>query len=178
MSMRRVCIIVAALATLGACSDTATPVAPLPPTIPPPGPPPIPAPVLTGQWRAQQVGGVALPAAVARFTDDPAVPGVTELRLDDAVTTLSDDGRYTRVTLYSEWNTLTPNDPSSWRVRFRYRDSDFGSYTRSGSTVLLTSGWIQNLVVRGSLADGGALRLQHGLTPGDDLLDIRYQRQP
>lgn len=178
MLTRRVFIVVAAVATLGACSDATSPVAPPPPTTPQPGPPPVTAPVLTGQWRALHVGGVALPATVARFTDDPAVPGVTELRLDDAITTLSDDGRYTRVTLYSEWNSVTPGDPSSWRVRFRYRDTDFGTYTRSGTSVLLTSGWIQNLVVRGNLADGGALRLQHGLTPGDDLLDIRYQRQP
>jgi hypothetical protein len=134
-------------------------------------------PIVIGLWQARDLDGAALPATIEQFAEDPAVPGVTEYRLDGADVELTADGRYTRTAAYSEWNTLTPDDPASWRVRARYRFRDFGTWTRSADSVVLSSGYYQNLVVRGAVGAGAvALRLKQALTPGDTVLNVGYAR--
>lgn len=158
------------------CDNIGGPVA-LPPDTQPPV---VQPPALSGRWVARDLAGRPLPALVERFEDEPSVPGVSEFRLDSAEVQLSADRRYTRRLYYSEWNTLTPDDSASWRVRLRWRDRDFGLYVPSADSIVLTSEWIQNLVVRGAIAAPAAavLRLQHGLTYGDPLLNVGYERVP
>jgi hypothetical protein len=144
-----------------------------PPRLPPPQDV---TPVVTGVWRALELRGAALPATAERFENDGNVSGVTEFRLDAAQLELDADGRYSRTVVYSEWLMPDSTRSGSWHLRHRYRSADFGTWTRADSVLTLTSGWIQNLVVRGRVSANGHLRLQHGLTPGDSLLDIGFAR--
>jgi hypothetical protein len=135
--------------------------------------PPVIAPQLTGSWRAHDLRGALLPTVAERFED---AVSVTEFRLDSVRLDLSAAGRYTRMVAYSEWLNADKSRPGAWELRFRARYSDFGTVARTDSALTLTSDWIQNLVVPGTLSADGSLRLRHGLTPGDSVLDMRFIR--
>ncbi len=135
--------------------------------------PPVVAPRLAGNWRAHDLRGALLPAVAERFED---AVSVTEFRLDSARLELTAGGRYTRTVAYSEWLNADKTRPGLWELRFRARYSDFGTVALSDSALTLTSDWIQNLVVPGTVSANGTLRLRHGLTPGDSVLDMGFTR--
>jgi hypothetical protein len=155
-----------------------------PPLAPGPVPAPVPVPplapdVAVGEWRAAAVRDAPLPSTIYTFEedDDEGQRVITLFIVDFATFTVQSDGRYTHRIEYTEWEGDADGRPR--RVRTRWVHNDFGQWTQSGTTISTVSGWLQNHTMTGDLGvDSEALRMQHGLTPGDPPASFRYVRQP
>jgi hypothetical protein len=161
-----------------AACDSRPPLSPGPVPAPVPVPPPAPG-VAVGEWRAAAVRDAPLPGTIYAFDDDDdeGQRVVTLFIVDSATFTAQSDGRYMHRIEYSVWEGDADGRPH--RLLTRYQYNDFGQWTRSGTVVSTVSGWVQNHIMTGDLgADSGALRMQHGLTPGDPPASFRYVRQP
>lgn len=159
---------------LAACSpDSTSPTAPGP--VPPADSVPNPPASIVGRWSARTAAGSTLPYVVERFPDWPKPRSVHEIQLDHGDLRLHAGGRYQFVVYSSEWGSEDPTSGKEFVLQFRFTDRDFGTWTRSGTEIVLTSGWIQHRVTRGSVMPDGSLQLQHGLTWGDPLLAVRYR---
>lgn len=165
--MRKFATVVSVLLAAGCAGDDD------PIVQPPVTSPPVISPKLVGVWRAQELRGVPLPAVAERFED---AVSVTEFRLDSVALALTAAGRYTRTVAYSEWLNPDKTRPEVWELRLRGRYSDFGAAASTDSAFTLTSDWFQNLVVPGTVSADGSVRLRHGLTPGDSVLEMGFRR--
>jgi hypothetical protein len=135
-----------------------------------------PAPGPWGAWRAEAVGGRAIPAAVLVF-DPTAVDGrevSTHFIADSAFIRLGPTGRYDHVVFYSEWEGEVGGPPVAKRIAWRH--ADHGTWSRTGDALRFDSGWLQNHFMTGTFGAGGTLRVQHGLAHGDEPADFRYVR--
>lgn len=139
--------------------------------------PTLPPKTAAGAWRASAVGANPVPSTVYVFT------GVIEdgreisshFVLDSARLQLLPSGRYLHRVWYTEWEGDVGGPPRSVRVRFYH--SDFGAWSHTEGAVRLESGWIQNYRLSGTLdSPADAVRLAHGLTPGDEVVAISYTR--
>lgn len=176
MTIHRTLFGLAALFVLAACSTDA-PTSPEPPvdTLPPSDTIPSPPPALAGTWSARIAEGVSLPYVVERFNDWPAPPSVHEIQLDHGQLELTGDGKFRLKVYWSEWKSADPTRGAEWVLHVRFTDVDFGTWTRSGAEVVLTSHWIQNRVTYGTVKADGSLQLRHGLVWGDPLLAVGYK---
>lgn len=165
--MRSPVLLLAAIAALAGCDG-----APAEPPLPSPPPPP----AVPGRWLASTVRDARLPAAIYVFTDSVDGRAVSaHFIVDSAVIELQSDGRYEHHIWYSEWHGAAGGPPVE--LRFRYHHGDFGEWLLDETTLRTTSGWFQNHRMAAELAGAGReLRFQHGLTPGDEVVPISYQR--
>jgi hypothetical protein len=136
-----------------------------------------PAPGTVGTWRALSVRDVPVPATMYVFTGP--VEGGREISahfvLDSATLWLDPVGGYVHRVWYTEWEGEVGGPPHS--IRLRYSHADFGTWTTDGDALRTTSAWFQNHRMTGSIAaPGQTLLLPHGLTPGDELVTVRYGR--
>jgi len=131
-----------------------------------------PAPVAFGDWRADAVREQPVPQTMYVFTDSIDGREITaHFVLDSARFGLYPTGSYVHVVWYSEWHE-TAGGPRELRVR--YYHGDFGMWTRTGQQLDTESGWIQNHRMTGNFSGNTVLRIQHGLSPGDELVSVRY----
>lgn len=132
-----------------------------------------PAPGLVAVWRATHVKGNALPAASYVF--DPVLLdggwGSSHFIVDSARISIQPTGDYVHQVYASEWSGSVGGGPT--QLRARYRHDDHGQWQRTGSSLSLESGYLQNHRMTGSFTNG-VLRLHHGLTHGDEAVDFRY----
>lgn len=163
-----------ALMLVAACGGTTDPSSPTPGTPTPGGPNPGLPSTRTQVWRATDVAGTALPAAAYSFDNEPVAPNRTVLQLDSARITVDAQGRYEHRVWYSEWRSANPALGLSYVRVIGLNHYDHGTMRVNGASVQLESGWIQNHRISGSQNGVGRLRLDHGLVPGDPLLNVGY----
>jgi hypothetical protein len=132
-----------------------------------------PAPGLVAVWRATHVKGNALPAASYVFDPAPVDGGwaSSHFIVDSARISIQPTGEYVHRIHASEW--VGPVGGGPTQLRARYRLDDHGQWQRTGSSLSLESGYLQNHRMTGSFTDG-VLRLDHGLTHGDEAVEFRY----
>ncbi len=135
-----------------------------------PGPAPVDG---AGTYVALGTAAGPLPATVYVFPDEPA-GGETIYRLDSAFVTLRDDGRYVRITWFSEWMRPDRSGDVPYTLVVRYHDFDHGTWARQAGQVILTSGWIQHQAILGRFDGPAPLELTQPLTPGDPRIAVRF----
>lgn len=164
---------VAALILVAACGGATDPVSPSPGT-PNPGTP-APRPQM---WRATDLGGTPLPAVAYRFDNEPVAPNGTLIQLDSARIEVDVQGRYVHRLWYSEWRSPNPSLGLGYTRVMGFSHYDHGTLRVTAPVVELESGWIQNHRIRGTQNGVGRMRLEHGLVPGDALLNVGYAQVP
>jgi len=135
----------------------------------PPGP--------VGTWAIEAVRDAAIPSAMYIF-DDYEENGVLmsiHLVVDSAVIVLHPNGTYQQRIHFREWAGLPGGPPAT--VRFVWVARDFGSWTRVGTTLDFESGWLEGLRMAGEFGADGKLRMQHGISHGDEWVPVRYARR-
>lgn len=160
---------IAAAMLVAACGGATDPVSPTPG-----GPNPGTPSTRPQIWRATDLAGTTLPAAAYRFENEPVAPNGTVIQLDSARIQVDAQGRYEHRVWYSEWRSPNPALGLGYTRIIGLSHYDHGTLRVSGSSVELESGWIQNLRVRGWQNGVGRMRLDHGLIPGDPLLNVGY----
>lgn len=139
----------------------------------------LPPATIHGQWRATALGGQPLPAAYwvePEFETDGGIVS-RHVVIDSASVFLYANDRYLHRIFYSEWE--GPANGERQTKLQSFMATDFGSWTKSGLTMTLSSAWLQNHVMTGEAAANivGPLRLNHGISHGDEPAAFRYVRQ-
>lgn len=136
-----------------------------------------PEPSIVGTYRVTEVRGQPAPAPIYVFHDYPEDGRLKSIFLivDSARVQLAGNGRYTHRIHVTEWE--GPNGGAPERVRFRFVIGDFGAWTREGTLLRFTSGWIQNFTFSGTTYDAQRMELLHGLSHGDPPVPVRYARE-
>lgn len=139
-----------------------------------------PAPVtVVSRWRAISLSGHTLPASylVDSVVDVGAGPVSRHIFIDSSTVWLDANGRYRQRVHYSEWEGPAFGEPT--QRLYAAAESDFGSWTLGGAAILLESGWLQNKRITGDVSGqaAGSIRLDHGITHGDEPAPLMYQRQ-
>jgi hypothetical protein len=137
--------------------------------------PPAPGPV--GTWAIEAVRDVPIPSAMYVFDDyeENGVEMSTHLVVDSAVIVLHPNGSYQHRIHFTEWEALRGGPPT--RVRFLWVAMDFGSWTRVGTQLDFASGWLEGMRMAGQFGADGKLRMQHGISHGDEWVPVRYARR-
>jgi hypothetical protein len=99
------------------------------------------------------------------------------LFIDSARVWLRSNGSYQHRIWYSHWEGPVGGGPEMRLISLSH--SDFGSWTAAGTQLTLESGYLQNHVIRGERAANniGPLRLDHGISHGDEPVPLRYVRE-
>lgn len=130
-----------------------------------------------GSWRLTAVREQPLPSAIYVF-DNYLEQGVLKsihLVADSARIVLHPNGRYTHRIHFTEWEGAPGGPPAT--IRYVWQASDFGSFTRRGALLDLASGWLNGMRLAGEFAESGPLRMQHGISHGDEWVAWRYVRE-
>jgi hypothetical protein len=141
---------------------------------------PTPAPLsVAGPYRATAMHDQPLPRV---YIMDPAFDNGFEivshhLFIDSARVSLFTNGTYRHRIHYSHWEGPAHGGPEVRLISLVH--DDHGSWTTTGTQVTLESGWLQNHVIHGERAADniGPLRLNHGISHGDEPVPLRYVRQ-
>ncbi len=138
-----------------------------------------PAPTIHGRWRATALRDQPLPAAYIVDPEFESENGLVSrhIVIDSAVVFLLPNDRYLQRIFYAQWEGPANGAPQTRMADFE--ESDFGSWTLNGVSISLLSGWLQNKTILGEAAAdrAGPLRLNHGITHGDEPAPFRYVRQ-
>lgn len=141
-------------------------------------PPPSPAPVLAGDWRAHTVHGLPVPDVIYRW-DPVEMDGrvfSTHFVLDSVFISISADGTYQHALFATEWEGDVGGPPHTKKIV--YRLYDHGEWEATDGVLAFESGYLQNHRMTGSFGADGVLRMRHGLSHGDEPVDVTYARRP
>jgi hypothetical protein len=131
-----------------------------------------------GRWRASTLNGAALPAVYSSELNEEYPEGSLSwsIVIDSANVFLYPNGHYGHRIYYSEYHGEAGQQPT--RLFRRFVAIDYGSFSRDGTQLSLSSGWLSGLLKFGSVAENGAgaLALNHGLTHGDPPAAFTYLR--
>lgn len=138
-----------------------------------------PPPTIVGRWVANALRDEPLPATYFLEPEFDTGNGIvsSHIVIDSAVVILYANERYLQRVFFSQW--FGPaNGPRQWK-QISLMETDFGTWTKTGTLMHLASGWLQNKVITGEAAANliGPLRLDHGITHGDEPAPFRYVRQ-
>ncbi|MBA3853222.1 MAG: hypothetical protein C0503_02345 [Gemmatimonas sp.] len=136
-----------------------------------------PALDIYGRWRANALRDQPLPAAyIVENGDYGEGPVSRHIVIDSAVVWLYPTGQYLQRIFHSEWEGAV-DGPAERKLR-ELVEADYGFWNRNGLQLSLLSNWLENKTMLGeaSANAGGPLRLQHGITHGDEPAAFRYVR--
>jgi len=136
-----------------------------------------PALDIHGRWRANALRDQPLPSAyIVENGDFGDGPVSRHIVIDSAIVWLHPTGQYLQRIFYSEWEGAV-DGPAERKLR-ELVEADYGAWNRNGVQLSLWSNWLQNKTMLGetSATAGGPLRLQHGITHGDEPAAFRYVR--
>lgn len=138
-----------------------------------------PAATIHGRWRATALRDQPLPAAYIVEPEFESENGIVSRHvvIDSAVVFLYANNRYLQRIFYTQWE--GPANGPRQTPMADFQESDFGTWTLNGVSMSLLSGWLQNKTILGEAAADrvGPLRLNHGITHGDEPAPFRYTRQ-